>query len=105
MRGDNERYAYKDKKTGEWISSAHEVNCGKDVLGRELKIGMYVIWQPYSSHDGMHIGKIVNRRSTRTEDKYTFVILTEEKKRIDRFGWELVSYLPEMLKDKFKEEK
>ena len=104
MRGANERYSYKDKKTGERITSVNTVDCGKDVLGRELKLGMYVIWQPYSAHEGMHIGKIVNRRSTRIEDKYTFVILTEEKKRIDRYGWELVSYLPEIVGEKLKEQ-
>ena len=104
MRGDNEYYSYKDKKTGERITSMFTVECGKDVLGRELKIGSYVVWQPYSSGDGMHVGKIVNRRSTGYENRYRFVILTEDKKRIDRYGWELVSYLPEMVGENLKKQ-
>ncbi len=93
MRGSNEFYSYKDKKTGRRFTSSNTVQCGKDVLGADLKIGSLVIWQPYSSGDGMHIGKIVNRRSTGFEDDYRFVIMTEDKKRINRYGWELVSYL------------
>ena len=93
MRGSNENYSYKDKKTGHRITSRNTVQCGKDILGADLSIGSLVIWQPYSSGDGMHIGKIINRRSTGYEDEFRFVILTEDKKRIDRYGWELVSYL------------
>lgn len=104
MRLSNEYYSYRDKKTGERITSHNTVNCWKDVLGNDLKIGSLVIWQPYSSQDGMHVGKIINRRSTSYQDWFRFVILTADKKRIDRYGWELVSYLPQVVKHDFEEE-
>lgn len=104
MRGSNENYSYKDKKTGHRVSSRNTVQCSKDILGADLKIGSLVIWHPYSSGDGMHIGKIVNRRSSGWRDEYRFVILTEDKKRIDRYGWELVSYLPQVLKKELEEQ-
>lgn len=104
MRLSNEKYSYKDKKTGERITSFSKINCWKDVLGNDLKIGSLVIWQPYSSNEGMHIGKIVNRRSTSYEDQFRFVILTADNKRIDRFGWELVSYLAQAVKQDLDEQ-
>lgn len=93
MRAPNE--FYKDKE----IERAKGRECGwviskpgKDLFGYDIQRGAYVIWQPYSSKEGMHIGKVLD---VHINSKYSdeIKILTADNRTIFRCGYELVLLL------------
>ena len=69
-----------------------------DILGEKIDVGSYVIYQPYSRGAGMHVGKIVEKHGS------WYKVLTFSGNRnnyIDRHAYELVAYLPFVVKKDF----
>ena len=96
MRAENEKYAVEKiviSKTHGHSSIMHWPDPGKDLFGYDIKIGAFVIWQPYSAHDGMHIGQVVSL------DKDDWIkIKTADNKTISRHGYELVLVMQQQMK-------
>ena len=65
----------------------------KDLFGYDIKVGSYVIWQPYSAHEGMHIGQVVDLG----HDDW-IKIKTADNKTIERHGYELVLVMQQQMK-------
>ena len=64
----------------------------KDIFGYDIKIGAYVIWQPYSAHGGMHIGQVI-----KIGHNDCIKIKTAENKTIVRHGYELVLVMQQRM--------
>lgn len=89
MRAPNEKHKEKNKYgtiTTVWPAEY------KDIFGYDIKVGAYVIWQPYSAHEGMHIGQV-----TSLGHSDWIKIKTAENKTIERHGYELVLVMQQRM--------
>lgn len=96
MRAANEQYKNKEVKDKYGYPTTVYAAAGKDLFGYKLEKGAYVIWQPYSAHDGMHIGQVVN---VRIDNKFLdwIKVKTADNKTIDRHGYELVLVMQQQM--------
>ena len=62
------------------------------IFGYDIKVGAFVIWQPYSAHEGMHIGQV-----TSLGHSDWIKIKTGENKTIERHGYELVLVMQQRM--------
>lgn len=91
MRAPNEKYVVRKDKMH--FADIYWPEDYKDLFGFDIKIGGYVIWQPYSSGDGMHIGQVYDFG----KDGW-IKIKTADNKTISRHGHELVLLLQNRMR-------
>ena len=110
MRLVNELYRYRATVKNSSLPPGQVIHYPRsdeeDVLGNKLNVGSLVIWQSYTSGEGMHIGKIIRIEDCTTNpfSKKIIYIKTADNKTIRRYGRELVSYLPYEVKHNFEDE-
>ena len=98
MRAANEKYV--DKSIKDKYGYVHrKASCPKkekDLFGYPIQVGAFVIWQPYSAHEGMHIGQV---KSLGHDD--WIEIKTADNKTITRHGYELVLLLQQQMRHQY----
>lgn len=96
MRAENEQYKCKEVKDKYGHSTTIYAAPGKDLFGYKIEKGAFVIWQPYSAHEGMHIGQVID--VTIQNNWLDWIkIKTADNKTIDRHGYELVLLLQQRM--------
>lgn len=96
MRAANEKYTNKEIKDSHGYPVTIFPTSGKDLFGYKIEKGAFVIWQPYSAHDGMHIGQVI---SIDIQNKWLdcIKIKTADNKTITRHGYELVLVMQQRM--------
>ena len=98
MRAANEKYV--DKSIKDKYGYVHrKASCPKkekDLFGYPIQVGAFVIWQPYSAREGMHIGQVTSLG----HDDW-IEIKTADNKTIIRHGYELVLLLQQQMRHQY----
>jgi hypothetical protein len=81
-------------------TNLNEIDPNKDIFGVPINIGSIVIYQPFNACTGMHLGTVVEK------GKYHwYKIKKHDGHCIDRHNYELVVYLPILLRNENHDDK